>query len=232
MMVVSDQAKKRKLYKDILVIHPWKVAYVRVPKAANSSIKESLADALGLPQVKGLPRTKDQFWQEIDQESVQLISTKRYATQRRYRRYFCFSVTREPISRVISCYKNKIVRNASLQESMIRDGFKLGMTFPEFVETLAKTTDMRVNVHLRSQHTMLCYEGKVLPDLIVPMHELASGWNKIREEVQKAAGVELPQLDVHNSTAELKDTIEVDARLEALIRERYAEDYRLLFPNS
>ncbi len=222
--------KSTKQFKDILDIRPWKVAYARVPKAANTSIKIALSEALGLAPLPGSPRATDEYWREVAPDMVGFVTPKAFASRPQYEGYFCFAVTRDPISRVVSCYKNKIIKNDTMTSSLQAAGFRLNMSFPEFVEVLAGTQDDACNIHLRSQYTMLCYKGRVLPDLVIVQEELGTRWEELRDIINERTGADLPQLTVRNSTADIDGKIALDSRLEDLIRKRYSEDYRLLFP--
>ena len=106
------------------------------------------------------------------------------------------------------------------------------MSFDEFIHQVAKTKDSDCNAHLRSQSTMLCHDGRVLPQLVVPLRELGTGWAQVQQRVREHAGVDLPELPQRNSTAQVTAETNLTDELAALLRRRYAEDYRLLFRDS
>lgn len=214
---------------DILVIRSWRVAYARVPKAANSSVKLALARGLGLPR-KGPHKTaRDAYWREIDPANIKFVSCKDFATSGEYKDYFCFGVVRDPVARLVSCYKNKIVRNGRMSRSLRRNGFRLGMGFDDFVRLVAKTPDDKCDIHIRSQSSMLCHEGQVLPDVVVDINALKASWTKIATPIKERTGVSLVLPPTKNSTADVKVEIELTPELEGLIRVRYVRDYELIF---
>lgn len=96
--------------KHFVVIHRHKVIYGRVPKVANTAIKEILAQNVPRVATRGLRPTNDAYWNHCTRGETALVSPQRAAHLVR-QGYFCFSFVRDPVERAISCYSNKFVRN-------------------------------------------------------------------------------------------------------------------------
>lgn len=208
----------------IIVVKPWKLAYARVPKAANTAIKVAMAEALGLKEKSAGRISRDAFWRTVDPMTVAVVSPSEFATDR-YRDYFCFSVVRHPFSRIVSCYKNKILRNTAMRKGFRRDGFSPGMTLDDFIGVVVRTQDRSCNVHVQSQAAMLTYKGRVLPQMAVKHEALGIGWPKIAQRVAEHCGATLPSLVTTNSTASVDQDVHLTDAHQALLRIRYAGDF-------
>ena len=217
--------------RNVIVIYPWKVAYVRVPKVANSALKSAIAAGLKLPQVPGLRPTNDRYWRCADPKRVNLISLFQFEYDPRFRDYWSFAVVREPVERIVSCYKNKILRNGRLSPAFQRRGFSDSMSLEAFVRRACVLSDVSTDIHLASQASILGQGGRSSLDLVLSLDELNHRFPELVAEVWKRSGVHLGTLGLSNSTAKVKDRLVLTPELRCLIRRRYEADYRLFFPN-
>jgi len=212
----------------VIVIHPWKLAYFRIPKAANSSIKHVFSGALGLPKLEGVSQTSDLYWMSQDPNIVEILSVKEFI-QRGYEDcYFSFSAVRDPIERVVSCYKNKFLRNTELSDSLASRGFTRSMGFAEFVSHLCRIRDHKSDVHLMSQSNILSYKGRLRAKTIIPLPLLKERWKVIQDYVGESSNVCLDDLPVINSTNNVNESISLDPKVIRKLRRRYKRDYALL----
>jgi len=214
----------------VIVIEPWRVAYFRIPKAANTSIKTALVGSLGLPTIPGLGPTRDKYWRIVAPRKVDIIRPRTFATTARYANYWSFSVVREPAARLVSCYKNKIKRNKRLSPSLLKLGFDRKMSMDDFVHHACALGDEVTDVHLQSQASILVHAGRLLPKLIVRVEELDGQWPHVQERVRAHAGVELARLKHANRTDGVRRQSPLGPELLELVRARYSEDYRLFYP--
>lgn len=212
----------------VIVIHPWKLAYFRIPKAANSSIKHVFSRALELPDLVGLSRTSDLYWMSQDPELVEMLSVREFVERGYEDDYFSFSVVRDPIDRVISCYKNKFLRNKELSQSLASRGFTDSMGFTDFVNHLCKIRDAEADVHLMSQSYILSCEGRIRPKIIIPIQALVGHWKTIQEHVKVTHGTILDDLPTINSTKKISEVIPLDRDSMTKLEARYKKDYAML----
>lgn len=215
----------------VIVILPWKVAYLRIPKVANTSVKHALAKGLALPKLSGLSPTNDAFWRKVRPEEVRMISLMQLRFDPRFADFWSFGVVRHPVDRLVSCYRNKIVRNSSLSGPFARLGFDQKMSFEEFAHRVCEISDTRADVHFVSQSALVSLGGKPMCDLVLPLGELNVRWSEVQQEIKRRTGVDLPGLSVKNSTKKVKQNVELTPEIVALIEKRYARDFELFnFP--
>ena len=213
----------------IIVVKSWKVAYARVPKAANTAIKVALSQAMGFAKASPAEVTRHAYWRSVDPKNIFVVSPREFASAR-YNDYFCFGVVRHPFDRVVSCYKNKILRNTHLRKGFRQDGFTDKMTLDAFITAVSRTRDRTCNVHIRSQTAMLTHRGRLLPRIVIKLEELEPGWHKIVTEVRQHCGVELPRLGTMNATASVSQDVRLSQEHERLLQARYAKDFENFYP--
>jgi len=136
-----------------------RVVYFPVPKAACSSIKMLIAQ-----------------WDEIDWDGD--IHQAPFATIRasqldQLQGYRSFMIVRNPWSRILSAYRDKIVggqeRHGEIHDGLLRYNrilgrrvFWSGMQFSDFVRAVRGIPDFMADEHFRSQHRMASAPGSGL----------------------------------------------------------------------
>jgi dermatan 4-sulfotransferase 1 len=209
------------------------LAYARVPKAANSAIKRQLAVALGLvEQADGGKFSKDSDWRNLAPVAYIMTAAQMY---RRYPDIFVFTFVRDPLSRLASCYRSKILKPSELSLGLRREGLRKGVSFPDFVRHVAARGDWRCNIHYRSQATILQHKGRVTPEFIGRFETMQDDWARLQAAALARTGANLPDMPVRSATNRPPvlrhgDMFEGDKKLFALARARYADDYRLFYP--
>lgn len=169
-----------------LISHKHRFIWVGVPKAATRSILTLLHR--DPPQDFGT--------QQVGEELRWILKA-----DERLRDYFMFTFVRNPWSRVVSTYFNKIVtEKEDVREHFLSryDGLFKDMSFEEFVRFLMDDpggADIHSDRHWASQHLFLLDEkGKIPVNFIGRVENLAEDFNK----VTKALGLgefELPSLN-------------------------------------
>ncbi|WP_417209959.1 sulfotransferase family 2 domain-containing protein [Antarctobacter sp.] len=94
----------------VIAVDAWKLAYVALPKAACSSVKQALA---GLDPWVHVPKQPDVgVWHRA-------YPTRRFNPElwSRYQDCFRFCVVRDPASRLMSCYTDIVVKRRALGHS-------------------------------------------------------------------------------------------------------------------
>ncbi len=158
----------------------------------------------------------------------------------RVRDYFKFTFVRNPWSRVVSTYQNKIKTTREKVKLMFAErypGLRDGMGFEEFVHFLVEHpqgSDSHADRHWASQHLFLIDEkGQVLVDYIGKVENLEDDFRKITRQLGLGS-LELPVLNTRDGwtgdTASLKQRDPHDYRTwyneetRELVRQRYAVD--------
>ncbi|MGB0505214.1 MAG: sulfotransferase family protein [Pikeienuella sp.] len=209
------------------------LAYARIPKAANSTIKRQLAVALGLPKKPdGGTYSKDAEWRKMVPTAYVMTAAQMY---RRYPDIFVFTFVRDPLSRLASCYRSKIVKPAKLSLGLRREGLRKGISFPDFVRHVASRSDWRCNIHYRSQATILRHKGQVTADFVGRFETLNADWARLQTAVMERTGTELSNLPIRPETKRKPmlpsgDLFQGDQALISMAKSRYADDYRLFYP--
>lgn len=209
-----------------------RIGYFRIGKAANSSIRAALAQAFGLTSQKGHTPGKDAFWGEQGRKRVTRMRTSTFAMHPGVKSGWSFSFVRHPVARLYSCWENKVIQNPTLLPDMARMGILPNMEFDEFVKVVARTPDARSEIHLRSQASILTWRGRVVPDFVGRVEETETDWAHVRQEMQARCGIDpgpMLRRNVRGQTGpEIADTLKPGTL--ALIAERYADDFRLFYP--
>jgi hypothetical protein len=213
---------------DNILLPDHKAIYFPIPKVASSSLKLVLSDLLGL--VPPDPTHPDRLPHQRD-----FPFALRTEIRDHYADHFKFTVVRNPFSRLLSCYRNKIasepVTNAVFLEGVHR-GFQRhvsrlrhGMTFEEFVRAVAEIDDADADKHIRSQHLFVCdAEGRLLSDHVAKFERLATEMRFIFERIG-APMVKLPHQLSSGKNTGYRRHYSPESR--ALAEQRYARDLEL-----
>jgi hypothetical protein len=182
----------------------YKAVYVRVPKVASTSIRRSFGDGRERRTYPALLR-------------------------RRYQDHLIFSFVRNPWSRLVSTYRNKIL-GEKITNAYYRDGvhrgflkwrfpFYVGMPFEEFADFICTLPDDRVEKHLKSQSHFLVHRGILVPSFIGRFETLSRDW----AELCRILGANM-DLVCHNRTDGAPYPTYYTTRLVNLVGDRYHED--------
>jgi Sulfotransferase family len=147
------------------------------------------------------------------------------------RGYDTFAFVRNPFDRIVSCYRDKIVRNDPGQYFYYSDYFfdlRANMSFAEFVQRLGAIPDRLADRHFKSQASSLFKNGKPLANRIGKFESLREDWRKLALEYDFD-----PDL-VHYNDSKIKAGVSSDFRayydetLVELVYQRYKHDVELL----
>ncbi|MEM1172050.1 MAG: tetratricopeptide repeat protein [Cyanobacteria bacterium P01_H01_bin.35] len=196
------------------------LAYLPIPKCASTTLKH-IFYSLKFNQEYSQPIEQiHQFWYPHTDVLEQLKNLDNY---------FKFTVIRDPVKRLLSCYKNlvlhyKIFLSKPIQGKVENAGLKQEPDINYFVENLENyfLFSDAITHHALPQNK---YIGKDLGiyDLICPIENLEN----LRQIISQKANVEIefPQLQTAGPKITIQDLTEKS--LTKLI-EFYAEDYQLL----
>ncbi len=221
-LVARKNRKIRRETPEVWRIEDTNLAYIQIPKIATRSIRACLTEHL--LNCEGLDIEKDHL-SPVKMEEIE----RRYAKHMRHRdimelknRYCIFAFVRNPLERLFSCYKNKVldVRNTGGKNIFYNLGIEPWMSFQQFVEIVSDIPDYQADRHFRSQHWFLNYRGQPLVDKIFKMEEFDHNWGQLAQEYG------LPSPPHRNkSRGEGQSLAEVyDAQTLRLAMARYGQD--------
>ena len=186
---IKNYRKRRKIQR--VKPHFWhlndaNLGYVQNYKVGTRSIRQ----ALSLHLLQNLPENsgKEISYKEITDE-VEERFDKQYSgfympetIRAKWADMSIFTFVRNPLSRLYSCYANKVL-------DATEDGGKFpfaafGMTpnttFDEFVRIVADTPDSHSERHFRSQTWFITANGKLITDFIGKIENFNQDWEELR----------------------------------------------------
>lgn len=134
-----------------ILLEPYQAVYIDIAKVASSSIKATLAAALGLDDAGGNPH-------EVGFPRPPAASP---AGPRLFPDHYAFAFVRNPWTRLVSCYRDKIRGEVGDFTGFAESGvahclahygvFTPAMTFADFVHAVAAIPDDQADEHFRAQ---------------------------------------------------------------------------------
>ncbi|WP_172300531.1 sulfotransferase family 2 domain-containing protein [Pseudoruegeria sp. HB172150] len=209
------------------------LAYCRIPKAANSSVRFLLAKQFRLASPDpGLRPNQDRYWLTLPAAQAVTLTAADYAALPADRRPWCFTLVRNPVARLYSAWNNKVIENRALSRRFLDMGVTSGMGFDAFVDRVAASPDESCDIHVRSQMAILAGNGRLLPDFIGRVEKITADWSHIRYELRARRGLRLPALPHKNARAEVQADIAQRIAPDVLrkIAARYRADFEQLYP--
>lgn len=221
----------------VIVLHDYKAIYFAVPKVANSSMKSAIWYLL--PQeireqtpdkaVKRSAFTTKSSREELFSKSIRILKHQ----AKKFPDYLGFAFVRNPWDRLVSCYSDKILSSAVLEDGRadrahraIHDRAQLpeNMEFDAFVRRVVEIPDAKANRHFRSQYTFLTdRRGRLLPRFIGRYENLAEDFNRL-QEMLGVSGLSLPT--VRKSERQAFQSYYTE-ELRELVADRYKRDIEL-----
>lgn len=207
------------------------IAYFRIAKAANSSIRTLLAQSFGVRAEPGIYPGNNEFW--MHQPQVSNLTCGAYARRSDRSATLSFSFVRHPAARLYSCWNNKVIDNPVLGRSFQKMGVVRGMDFDDFVARVAVTSDRHIDVHALSQSSVLTWRGSLLPRFVGRVETVERDWESLRTRILEKTGTDTGPLLKRNIRMKVGPEI-MDAltpKTRDLIRKRYNDDFRLFYPD-
>jgi dermatan 4-sulfotransferase 1 len=200
-----------------------KLAYIPIPKVASSSTRRLMNNRQG--QTKPSP--------DPAKTSLSISQLLRLKDE-----YFLFSFVRNPLTRLYSCYRDKVVNAETRQKRCTLSPYRIhfGMTFDDFIRRVIQIPDKPADQHFRSLSSFLVHNGELLVDYIGKFENIADDWEVISTRFglslpprnKRVSGSKVSMEDIPLSTASLElvithyaqdlDTFGYRSELEALLR--------------
>lgn len=180
---------KRRLYewklrgnrRRILIIEDLRVGYVPIYKNASTSLRRLIRrrQAGRLPALKGRAGARARTKRQLERRIRRSVGVR--GVRRLRKRYFLFAFVRNPVSRLYSCYLDKVVRPGE-QGGRFRlghCGIAPGISFEAFVRHIAGIPDSAADKHFRSQYFEICYRGECLVDFVGKLENMDIDWQRL-----------------------------------------------------
>ena len=179
------------------MIRFWKLeslqlAYIAVPKVASSAIRQMLRarQADEIMSAAGASPIGKRDLKSKCEEQVR-VSLRPAQVAQLGGQYYRFSFVRNPLTRLYSCYRDKVV-NAQQRRgrcTLSPYGVHFGMSFEDFIERVAEIPDKSSDQHFRSQSALLLYNNELLVDYWGKLERFAEDWEVLSDRF----GLDVPQ---------------------------------------
>jgi len=194
------------------------LGYVPVPKVASSSIREMM-------------RTMQADWmsaagavnnREVVDEQIRFSLRPKQVLQLR-EQYYLFSFVRNPLMRLYSCYRDKVVNAEQRRKRCTFSPYRIhfGMSFEDFIERIAQIPDRYSDQHFRSQTGLLYHKGELLVNYVGKLEQFADDWEQV------SARYEFPELSRSkrvSGAALAMHELPITRRGLSIVMDRFAED--------
>ena len=186
--------------------------FISAPKNANSTINSMLFAKEGYP-------FDPNDYSSIHKEKRKHLVTPRETLNLRDE-YYVFSFTRNPFSRLVSCYKNKIQE----EDHPIGKGYfgriHQSMSFTRFAEVVCSIPDIVSDPHFQSQYSFLFFKGKPLCHYLGKVEQFEQDIQPIIVKYQLEPG---PNQNVSTNTTPWRDFYTPE--LARKVYKRYKKDF-------
>lgn len=202
----------------VLAFDEYKVAYLPMPKAANTSIRTALLPYLS---VEDQGHSKD-----IHNRTRSLLEPSSSFFKRANSDWYVFTVVRDPSSRAKSAWRNKLIERDPIFVPLQRMGIKERIEFEPFLRKCSAWPQWALNDHFMPQTMLLDRASKSGLLNVFHFENLSDDWLVIKSELAKRGMTEVADLKKLNTTAKAADQFTV-AELD-LLADLYGTDFKEL----
>jgi hypothetical protein len=209
-----------------IVLRDHPIAYGRVPKAANSTVKHMLTRLLSVRDRNVSP---DSYWKNHHLGEASMVRTRDAA--RLPENVLVFTFVRNPLERLCSFQDNKIADpNAGLPEVARKMGLDKAMDFRRVVEIICDTPVHKMDVHVLPQSEILLYRGALVPRFVGRHETFAEDWQELSRRSLALGGPDLGEPRPRRKERIRGMADYFDAALLAKVKRKYEADFRLFYP--
>ena len=166
-------------HRNFIIVGTQDLAYLKIPKAACTSIRKTMVKFFlsdhSLKQAEYEPY-KNVYGLGLS-EPVEAYIFKREKLALLQQQYFKFTFVRNPFSRLVSFYLNKIIKENQY--------YRIGKTEREFskvAKIICKKPDVISDEHFVSQYCLVYEEGQCLVDFVGKFENLEVEFKPIQEK--------------------------------------------------
>ena len=202
----------------VWIIDELKLGYISIPKVASSSIRVLMTaqQRIHLGEDEGGERSKT-----LKDSARFSLSHKKIIELKE--EYHLFSFVRNPLTRLYSCYRDKVVNAAQRHDRCTLSPYRIhfGMSFDEFVCRVVEIPDKSADQHFRSLSSFLLHKDRLLVDYVGRFEQLTSDWVAIESQF----GISLPNNSGRISGAPVDlSNLPISKEAIKLVMKRYAQD--------
>lgn len=133
--------------------------------------------------------------------------------------WFKFSFVREPVARLVSCWKNKVVESNMFE---FDEGMYEKMKVFEFFLTWVEAQDIdTAEEHLQSQHMLIDHQNL---NFLGKLESFESDLQTVAEKIG------MPLKNIHKKNQSTNQKIELSEEISNRIKKIYAKDFELFYP--
>ena len=173
--MIKVQRRMVRLWK----LESLRLVYIPVPKVASSGIRQMLrARERDEMLASGSHSSIDERALKHQLEERLRVSLRPAQVQRMKGHYYRFSYVRNPLTRLYSCYRDKVVNAQQRRKRCTLSPYRIhfGMSFEEFIDRVAEIPDKYSDQHFRSQSAQLVHQGDLLVDYWGKLERFADDW--------------------------------------------------------
>jgi len=215
------------------VSYRFKICYIEIPKAACSTIKKTLQTA------EIYPNLWDFYTPHMERSESPLccIDENNFASVLYGDEYFRFSFVRDPLTRVLSSYLEKIrkpqlfypyTHYTEYQKRYAELGLDIrnNVSFLEFLRSIAESPPHDLDVHWCPQHLLLNFD-KMKYDYIGRFERFAEDFKVIQSIIYKRSGIKINIQDYvkHKVNTQLKVKYFLTEEVADIVNDVYSADY-------
>lgn len=197
-----------------------KLVYLAVPKVATTSILLTISQSYDI-KIKRRRIHSNPFWHrkqgKLDQSQAN---------------YYKFTFIRNPFDRLVSCYKEKIVKRYNRKLPPFYDSHHLSVTenasFSEFVEIISDIPDCLADRHIKSQYATLYRKNRLLVDRVGRFEHLAENWAELAKKYNLKPELLHKLSSYHFENTHRDYRLYYTRELAEMVYKRYQKDVELL----
>jgi dermatan 4-sulfotransferase 1 len=202
-----------------IVLNDHRLAFMLIPKVANTSIKMAMLNMMGIypKEPRGLNHymgCRSQHGNVFHVEQKSKLATD-------YADYLRIAFVRNPFDRILSCYRDKVL--ATHHRSFTRFGIAHGDSLRKFINIIKDVPDNHAEQHFRSQSAELIHNDNLVPDFVGRFETIDSDWHQVQSLALDQCGLILDDLPHVNKSSRFD--IEMDNETRADIATRYKCDF-------
>ncbi|MFO7838525.1 MAG: sulfotransferase family 2 domain-containing protein [Desulfosalsimonadaceae bacterium] len=211
----------------ILIIEDLGVGYIPIYKVASTSLRNLICGRQKGRHFPGWRNRKLTVFKKREVERCIRKSAGIRRTRRLKRKYFLFAFVRNPITRLYSCYLDKVVRPGKEGKrcNLRRYGIETDMDFEAFARRIAEIPDSKADKHFRSQLFEIYYQGEWLVDFVGRLENMVADWQRL---AKKTGLEEIPEIYRKTGAGNGLDQVPLSLETARLIARRYSQAIDLL----
>lgn len=153
----AKQSSKRDLSQFYIYYKDLNFVFSVVPKNGNSTLNLMLLKKIGIE-----PNTEEDYRNIHKIKRGFRVSRKKVLSLIKEGETEVFAISRNPYSRLVSCYENKIKQEDHPIKRAYFSKFHTDMSFEVFAREVCKIPDSLSDPHFRSQYSILFYKNNPL----------------------------------------------------------------------